>query len=145
MIVTRCIIVLIFISLMRIDWVVVTFSFISLAARCALTRTRSLLGPRVLRILLIVILMSFICWERAMTTWMAQALPLRITLHLMVATWDRVRRRRLLHMRVDLTRSYKERIWFVVDNKNLGRRHYELSDEFIYWLAAIGLDVKGIS
>lgn len=141
-----CINILRFISLMRLPWVVVrkTFSFISLAARCALAWTRSLLGPWVLRILLIVILLSFIRLERALTTWMAQALPFRITLPLIVATWASSRRRWLLDMRINLTRPNQERVWLVIDNKDLSCGHNELPDEFIYCLAAIGLNFKGM-
>ena len=133
-----------FIILMRFPWVFgrITFSFISLAPRCSLARTRSLLGSRVLRILLIVVLRSFIRWKGALTARMAQALPFRITLPLLVAAWPSGRRRRLLNMRVNLTRPNQEMIWLVVDNKDLSSRHYELPYEFIYWLAAICLYVK---
>jgi hypothetical protein len=75
---------------------------------------------------------------------MAQALPFRITLPLLVAAWPSGRWRGLLDMRVNLTRPNQEMIWLVVDNKDLSRRHYELPYEFIYWLAAIGLNVKGM-
>ena len=139
-----CINILRFINLMRFPWVTVriTFSFISLATRCALAWTRSLLSPWVLRILLIVILMSFIRLERALTTWMTQALPFGITQPLLVATWASCRRRRVLDMRINLTRPNKERVWLVIDNKDLSGRHYELPNEFIYWLATIGFNLK---
>ena len=141
-----CNVIVRFISLMRFHWVLVriTFSFVSFATRCALAWSRSFLGSRVLRILLIVILLSLIRWKRAMTAWMAQALPFGITLPLMVATWSSGRRRRLLDMRINLTRSNQERVWLVIYNKDLGGRHYELPAEFIYWLAAIGLNFKGM-
>jgi len=132
------------IILIRVPWVFgrVTFSFISLAFRCSLARTRSLLGSRVLRILLIVVLWSFISWKWALTVWMAEGMPFRITLPLFVAAWPSNRWRWLLDMRVNLTRPNQEMIWLVVDNTDLSCRHYELPYEFIDWLAPICLYVK---